>query len=392
MRQLLRKVTEPLGTDEAWLQRYLANHPELLPLRDLEGIDATLRLIGRELLGIDLLFADDRGLLTVVETKLVKNPELKRQVVAQVLHYGATLNKLDVPHLCTAIATTKDSSGTREAPRLYELAEGLASCGLLETTVSESKRSAAEGMLARYILTGKVERVEERSSAERAFLTKLDTMLGYGSFRLAIVSYEAPRELLDLVNYANTVMRQGHQIVVVELSKTDLADGTYFIPHLVGAPGLMHPMYYREERIGIWDEIEFFRVAARQAPQAIPLMREFHELVKVEAELAYGRGETYGTFKCVARLEEQLFTVFDVSTHGRLGLPIGNYPEAVPDSLLEEFRRRLEEVSGLSIRAEQMAPGKFPTFPILKVFKDPKSDLELFSNAIRWFVSELKAR
>ena len=61
----LHKIEVIKDDDEDWLQRYLANHPELLPMHDLEGHQTELRLIGREILDIDLLFVDRKGLLTL---------------------------------------------------------------------------------------------------------------------------------------------------------------------------------------------------------------------------------------------------------------------------------------------------------------------------------------
>lgn len=363
MRDLLHKLAKPFGPDEAWLQRYLANHPELLPLRDLEGIEAIPRLIGRELLGIDLLFADDRGLLTVVETKLVENPELKRRVVAQVLEYGAALNKLDVPELCTAITRTRDSPQTREVPKLYELAQGLASCGLLNTKVNESERSAAENMLARYVLTGKIEQVKGPSNAESAFLSKLDTMLGFGSFRLAIVAYETPRGLLDLVNYANTVMRQGHQIVIAELSVADLADGTYFVPHLVGAPGLMHPAYYREERIAErlyqdWQWDDFREALPADLGEDVGLLIEALEQRRDTLGYRFGSGRI-GSLIVGARIEgpdKDANNVFTIWTDGSVtfyyvfAAPFpGDSPRwSMPEQQREQLHRIIQARSWLA--------------------------------------------
>lgn len=356
MRDLLHKLTQPFRPDEAWLQRYLANHPELLPLRDLEGIETIPRLIGREPLGIDLLFADSRGLLTVVETKLVKNPELKRRVVAQVLEYGAALNKLDVPELCTAIATTRDSRQTRKVPKLYELAQGLASCGLLDTKVNESERSAAENMLARYVLTGRVEQVKDRSNIESAFLDKLDTMLGSGSFRLAIVAYEVPRDLLDLVNYANTVMRQGHQIVVVELSMIDLADGVYFVPHLVGAPGLMHPVYYREERIAErlyqdWQWDNFREKLPADLREDVSFLIGALEQRRDTLGYRFGRGGRTGGLIVGARIEgsdKDANNVFTIWTDGSVTFYYGRaapFPDDSPPwSMSEQQREQLHRI------------------------------------------------
>lgn len=54
-------------------------------------------LIGRQVtIGsncVDLLFLDDTGSLLAVECKLIQNPEARREVVAQLIEYGMTIEK-----------------------------------------------------------------------------------------------------------------------------------------------------------------------------------------------------------------------------------------------------------------------------------------------------------
>jgi len=72
---------------------YIEENPEIIPIYD---IDPTLRLmiLKREfntMSGpIDVLAVDNTGSIYIIETKLFKNPD-KRQVIAQVLDYGAML-------------------------------------------------------------------------------------------------------------------------------------------------------------------------------------------------------------------------------------------------------------------------------------------------------------
>lgn len=80
---------------ERALQEALKNNPEVIPIADL-ALDEVI-VVGREVPlpvgAIDLLLVDARGRIIIVETKLSKNPELRRKVVAQVLDYGASLWK-----------------------------------------------------------------------------------------------------------------------------------------------------------------------------------------------------------------------------------------------------------------------------------------------------------
>lgn len=142
-----------------------------------------------------------------------------------------------------------------------------------------------------------------------------------------------------------------------------------------------------------WDDDKFFRKAREQAPsEGVPLITQLYKFVTTESEAwEWGSGEIEGTLKWRTWVRGKPFTVFDVSTSGKLGFSFGSYPEDVVDSLGDGFGQRLNQISGLVIESEQMRPGKFPTFPLLEVFQEEK-DLELFKDAIRWFVSQIKAQ
>ncbi|MFC2024284.1 hypothetical protein ACFLTJ_01715 [Chloroflexota bacterium] len=76
---------------EDWLQELLYKHPSILPVDHVDESYMPLVSIGREIASIDNLFVSPSGLLTVVETKLWRNPEAHRTVVAQILEYAKTL-------------------------------------------------------------------------------------------------------------------------------------------------------------------------------------------------------------------------------------------------------------------------------------------------------------
>lgn len=240
----MHKIQGQFEEGEEWLQKYLGSHSDLLPMRDLEGIDFKLRLIGRELSGMDLLFADKGGLLTVVETKLPKNWEVRRTVLAQLLDYAATLKKWKIKDLCLRIALLSERS-TEGLPELRKLSEALHKL-LRQGEFTSEDEKAAKTILANYVLEGEVKGSAKRARGAESFLSNLDSMLGEGSCRLVIVTYEVSSDLLDLLNYVNSTTQRGHQLAAVELSRVDLQDGKYFIPHLVGAPQTLSPVYYRE--------------------------------------------------------------------------------------------------------------------------------------------------
>jgi len=78
---------------EDYLQKYIHENPESLPLYDIKA-DIKLLIVAREFPTdsgpIDALGFDKDGEIYIIETKLYKNPD-KRLVVAQMLDYGASL-------------------------------------------------------------------------------------------------------------------------------------------------------------------------------------------------------------------------------------------------------------------------------------------------------------
>jgi len=77
---------------EDWMQELIHNYPSLLPVTEIEPAFGPLVSIGRELTAdrwfIDNLFISPQGYLTIVETKLWRNPEARREVVGQIIEYA----------------------------------------------------------------------------------------------------------------------------------------------------------------------------------------------------------------------------------------------------------------------------------------------------------------
>jgi len=83
--------------EEGWIQEHIREHPELLPINDIEPVFAPLISIGREVPtlsgSIDNLFLSNQGYLTIVETKLWRNPEARREVVGQIIDYAKDVSQ-----------------------------------------------------------------------------------------------------------------------------------------------------------------------------------------------------------------------------------------------------------------------------------------------------------
>jgi hypothetical protein len=74
----------------------LFEHPEIIPIDDIDSTFGPLLPLCKELRTeagpIDAVFINERGRLTIVECKLWKNPQARREVVAQTLDYVSALS------------------------------------------------------------------------------------------------------------------------------------------------------------------------------------------------------------------------------------------------------------------------------------------------------------
>ncbi|MBZ2207196.1 DUF4268 domain-containing protein [Massilia soli] len=81
---------------ESWLQRMLFNHPAALPMREIDPHAGTLVPVCMELRTdagpADILYVTRTGQVVLVETKLWRNAEARREVVAQILDYAKELS------------------------------------------------------------------------------------------------------------------------------------------------------------------------------------------------------------------------------------------------------------------------------------------------------------
>ena len=113
--------------DELALQDLLFAHPALIPAGDIEPLFAGLRPLARELpVGggfLDLIFMNGEGYLTLVETKLWRNPEARRTVVAQIIDYASHLSTWTYDELRQAVlACRNNAAGASSDDPLVDLA------------------------------------------------------------------------------------------------------------------------------------------------------------------------------------------------------------------------------------------------------------------------------
>ena len=112
--------------DEAWLQSLVMSHPTVLAADEIEPAFATLVPVCTELPTgsgfIDNLLVTPNGDLAIIECKLWRNPEARREVVAQIIQYAKDLARWSFEELEQAVSRAQrvaESNGSGKR-RLYD--------------------------------------------------------------------------------------------------------------------------------------------------------------------------------------------------------------------------------------------------------------------------------
>jgi hypothetical protein len=111
--------------DEQWLQHLIHAHPELLPIREIEpafepAIPVCIELPTRKGF-IDNFFVTPTGNLLFAECKLWRNPEARRQVIAQVMDYVESITSWSYAALEEAVTRAQLPDGSRTPNKIYDL-------------------------------------------------------------------------------------------------------------------------------------------------------------------------------------------------------------------------------------------------------------------------------
>ena len=195
--------------NEAWLQELLYRHPELLPADKFNESLSSLIPLGREVPTkrgpIDNLYVSAEGVITLVETKLWKNPEKHRTVVAQIIDYAKEVANWDYDQLCEAILT---SSRRRE----------------------ETEKASLEEKVA--------EALQEEDIPLHVFQENLAACLSEGSFLLLIVGDRISPNIALLTKAIQSAPGLGFSLGLVEMQLYEVDQGSDWplivVPEVVG--------------------------------------------------------------------------------------------------------------------------------------------------------------
>ena len=197
------------------LQVLIAEHPELLAWEQMQPGKAVRWILVKREMGIakeagasdwwavDHLFIDHEAVPTLVEVKRGNNPQVRREVVGQMLEYAAYASQTwTAGHLREAFEGSPDSNAELELRRLLEL--------------EDSEPGQFEEEIEKFW-----ERVGERLEGRH--------------LRLLFVADEVPDELTRIVEFLNAVTVSHVEVLAVEIKKYEGESGLQtLVPRAVG--------------------------------------------------------------------------------------------------------------------------------------------------------------
>lgn len=212
-----QKRNDPRRYDETWLQEKLYANPEVLPVAEIDRAFAPAFPLARELptpVGpIDLVLISPSGYLTLVETKLWRNPEARRQVVGQIIDYAKEFTKWRLGDLRTSL-------------------RGAMMC------------SAAENLFA-YVQEQGVD------TTEQEFLDTLAGNLERGRLLLMLVGDGIRESVQDIADYLQRFAQLQFALGLVDLAVYQRSDGSrLLVPRVVSRTREVTRAVIRIEGVG----------------------------------------------------------------------------------------------------------------------------------------------
>lgn len=122
--QVVARVPEGEARREHRLRDLIHDHPGIMPVHDLDPSFGRLFTVAKELYlpgagFVDVLLADERGRLVIIECKLWRNPQARREVVGQIIDYARELSRYSYEGLQRQISVAT----RRDGNVLYALAQ-----------------------------------------------------------------------------------------------------------------------------------------------------------------------------------------------------------------------------------------------------------------------------
>jgi hypothetical protein len=306
---------------------------------------------------IDLIGIGSSGSITIMECKLARNHQIKREVVGQVLDYAASLWEIDTVTLS----------------RAFKLKTGSDPFDALRQQFGE----------------------EAGSFDEEACRSEVARRLQEGDFRLLVAVDRIDPELRRIIQYVNSRgAAQGLRLVAVEFPRYERGAVQVLVPEAYGDE-LARPATGAGGAARVardWTEQEFVEaVAATGGPTAELLAQACLSWNRQHSgETAFGRGK-FGPLYLQARDGAgALVKIAGVNTQGYVEVLYNNLSKSAPfdqtDARLE-MNRRLNEIEGVRLPERAALDATWPGIQLAALSLDAARSQ--FIEVFDWVVARL---
>jgi hypothetical protein len=334
--------------DEAYLQRLLADSPELIPYdaMGLNGSEAYVTFTEFWHKGIgpsDLLVVHNSGQITLVECKLATNPEARRTVLAQVFDYAASLMGMDI----------------------------------------EIFNERASRQLNGSSLTEVIEKRTQGDFDASEFEANLRANIEAGEFNLVIAIDEMNDQLDSLLNYVEARSNGALKVFALEIRYHQSGDTEAIIPNLAN-PQAMH----RPKSQQATTTVPEFEKALHTIKDE-PIRNAALDLLKFSSDHAEPliANKSVLTFNMRARGKRR--ALLTLESPGSFWLNAGNTRPIVGDELVNQLLDEVAELPGFKNLVESKRDQKWIKVPADNGLSDPGTR-ERFKQAILKFQAEAR--
>jgi len=362
--ELVEMTEQPYGSEEK-LQELLARYPNLLAGGQIDPI-APRRwlLVSREIgvpgeeygggrWAIDHLFLDQDAVPTLVEVKRSTNPQIRREVVGQMLEYAANaMAYWQVDALRAHFEAKCEKQGLDANEELGEFLGG-------------------EG------------------ADPESFWQSVKSNLRLGKLRMIFVADEIPSELQRIVEFLNRQMDPA-EVLAVEIKQYAGENLTTLVPRVIGRTA-------ERRRTGApqWTE-ESILEALHKRPQGTDEAEVVSKVLdwakRQRCHLHYGSGTATGAVGASVVHKGVYHRTFYLRTNGTLSVQFAWMKKRAESPFHSESRRRqlleeLNRIPGANIPEDGISAN--PRMALLALVED--ASLEQFLKTFAWVIDEIRA-
>jgi hypothetical protein len=329
---------------EAHLQEILFRDPDIVPVEDISSdtelspIKLMLKEVGLPGSGAtDLVGIDKNGNIYIIETKLARNPEVRRQVIGQILEYAAFLHEKGLDWLDDVVKKQKNVS------------------------------------ISEYF-----DKLNDPDWDKESFEQNLRDNLNLGTFKLFIAVDEMNPDLQRIINYMENVLSM--EIYALELRYFKDKDGMeILVPNVHG--GKKKP----PKPLPTWNWDRFVEDAKKKVDAAtLATLQKLYEFSLQLGKVDFGKGRTYGTFRVWLPYKNDEIKLYVITSTGK-----GNWfgfksmvGKQVDKGLISEYIKQLKSL-GFKLDEKKHVEA-YPTFETAILNQEEKfSEFKKYTNELK---------